>query len=192
MLCCWRRQTSGACRLQRKRGVALGGGLNTYFKRPHLDGWIPPMVSMGWYGRGRWDVLVTRPRVCHPHAWHIPLARTTPLWMIGTHRRTAWRSTASSAPPRTGWHVQRSTLARGGMGPVAGGGGSRGSRVCCSVEALTGLDVCAAFNSIGFGNVRGSFWAKSVKDLVILNPAGYMFTSSGFALFIWGIFYRFL
>ena len=32
---------------------------------------------------------------------------------------------------------------------------------------------------------------KSVKILVILNPASYMLTSSGFA-FIWGMFYRFL
>ena len=31
-----------------------------------------------------------------------------------------------------------------------------------------------------------------VKILVILNPTGYMFTSSGFGLFIWGIFYIFL
>ena len=31
----------------------------------------------------------------------------------------------------------------------------------------------------------GSFWAESVQILVILNPAGYMLTSSRFALFIW-------
>ena len=29
-----------------------------------------------------------------------------------------------------------------------------------------------------------SFWTQSVKILVILNPAGYMLTSFGFALFI--------
>ena len=38
----------------------------------------------------------------------------------------------------------------------------------------------------------GIFWAQLVKILVILNPTGYRLTSSGFALFIWGIFYRFL
>ena len=38
----------------------------------------------------------------------------------------------------------------------------------------------------------GSFWAESVKILVILNPTSYMLAASGFAFFIWGIFYRFL
>ena len=33
---------------------------------------------------------------------------------------------------------------------------------------------------------------KSVKILLMLNPTNYMLTYSGFALFIWGIFYRFL
>ena len=33
---------------------------------------------------------------------------------------------------------------------------------------------------------------ESVKILVILNPTAYMLTPSGFALFIWGILYRFL
>ena len=32
--------------------------------------------------------------------------------------------------------------------------------------------------------VAGRLWAESVKILVILNPAGYILTSSGFALFI--------
>ena len=37
------------------------------------------------------------------------------------------------------------------------------------------------------------FWAKSVKILLILNPTGYMLTSSDYALLILSIFfYRFL
>ena len=39
---------------------------------------------------------------------------------------------------------------------------------------------------------RGDFWAQSVEILVCASPTGYMFTSSGFPLLNWGIFYKFL
>ena len=39
---------------------------------------------------------------------------------------------------------------------------------------------------------RGDFWAQPVEILVFATPTGYLFTSSGFPLLNWGIFYKFL
>ena len=39
---------------------------------------------------------------------------------------------------------------------------------------------------------RGDFWPQPVEILVFASPTGYMFTSSGFPLSNWGIFYKFL
>ena len=41
-------------------------------------------------------------------------------------------------------------------------------------------------------NDLGDSWAQPVEILVFATPTGYMLTSSGFPLFNWSIFYKFL